>query len=54
LNTEVLPAPLGPMMANTSPCATSKLTSRTARTPPKDRLNWLTSKKRHQPRSDRM
>ena len=35
LSIEVLPAPLGPMMANTSPCSTSKLTLWTACTPPK-------------------
>ena len=30
-----LPAPFGPIMARNSPCSTSKLTSLTARTPPK-------------------
>ena len=31
----VLPAPFGPMIENTSPCWTSKLTASTARMPPK-------------------
>ena len=34
LNIDVLPAPLGPMTANSSPGRTSKLTSRSATTPP--------------------
>src|SRR6185369_11703442 len=34
-STDVLPAPFGPMMANTSPSSTSKDSSRTACTPPK-------------------
>ncbi|CAA7612303.1 hypothetical protein MCP1_100040 [Candidatus Terasakiella magnetica] len=34
LSIEVLPAPLGPMMENSSPLLTSKLTSLSARTPP--------------------
>ena len=34
-NSEVLPAPLGPMMTRRSPGATSRLTSLTARNPPK-------------------
>ena len=35
LKTVVLPAPFGPISVNTSPRRTSKLTSSTARTPPK-------------------
>jgi hypothetical protein len=35
LSIEVLPAPLGPMMANTSPCSTVELTLLMACTPPK-------------------
>src|ERR1700729_1403419 len=35
LNIVVLPAPFGPMMENTSPCSTWKLTASTARMPPK-------------------
>src|ERR1700728_1150500 len=34
LNTEVFPAPFGPINPSTSPCARWKLTSRMARTPP--------------------
>src|SRR5579871_2880123 len=34
LTMEVLPAPLGPMMENSSPSRTAKLTSVNARTPP--------------------
>ena len=37
LNSEVLPAPLGPMIANSSPGSTSKLTPLIALTPEKDR-----------------
>src|SRR3546814_3759427 len=37
LKIEVLPAPLGPMMAKISPGLTSKVTSSSARKPPKDR-----------------
>ena len=36
LKIDVLPAPLGPMMANSSPAETSKLTPFTAVTPAKD------------------
>src|SRR5579862_6362549 len=35
LTIEVLPAPLGPMIENSSPGLTAKLTSVSARTPPK-------------------
>src|SRR5882672_3006903 len=35
LTIEVLPAPFGPMMENSSPSLTAKLTSVSARTPPK-------------------
>ena len=35
LNTEVFPAPLGPMIANTSPRSTEKVTPRSAWMPPK-------------------
>src|SRR5437868_3337682 len=37
LNSVDLPAPLGPMTACVSPCATSTVTSRTAYTPPNAR-----------------
>src|SRR5579862_7655896 len=37
LTMEVLPAPLGPMMENSSPSRTPKLTSVSARTPPNRR-----------------
>ena len=37
LNSVVLPAPFGPMMPRISPSATEKLTSLTARSPPKAR-----------------
>ena len=36
LNSVVLPAPLGPMRPNSSPCATANETALTATTPP----NW--------------
>src|ERR1700733_11722332 len=45
LKSVVLPAPLGPMSVKTSPLATSKLTSRTARTPPKLTLRFRTCKR---------
>ena len=37
----VLPAPFGPTSPTISPCATSKLTSSTARSSPKDLHRWL-------------
>src|SRR5207245_9491543 len=42
LNIVVLPAPLGPMRANTSPPSTSKLTLSTATRPPKRLVTPLT------------
>src|SRR5229473_1850704 len=42
LNIVVLPAPLGPMSANTSPSSTSKLTLSTATRPPKRLVRPLT------------
>src|SRR5713226_8707563 len=42
LNIVVLPAPLGPMSANTSPSSTSKLTLSTATRPPKRFVTPLT------------
>src|SRR6266849_566361 len=42
LNIVVLPAPLGPMSANTSPSSTSKLTLSTATRPPKRLVTPLT------------
>src|SRR5438445_13360761 len=42
LNIVVLPAPLGPMRANTSPSSTSKLTLSTATRPPKRLVTPLT------------
>src|SRR5689334_4275683 len=44
LTIEVLPAPLGPMMENSSPSFTPKLTSVSARTPPKRSDTPRTSK----------
>src|ERR1700712_2204481 len=44
LTIEVLPAPLGPMMENSSPASTPKLTSVSARTPPKRSDTPRTSK----------
>src|SRR5664279_2691918 len=41
---EVLPAPLGPMIENSSPSLTRKLTSESARTPPKRSDTPRTSK----------
>src|SRR5271169_125486 len=41
---EVLPAPLGPMIENSSPSLTPKLTSVSARTPPKRKDTPRTSK----------
>src|SRR5450631_1897037 len=41
---EVLPAPLGPMIENSSPSFTPKLTSESARTPPKRSDTPRTSK----------
>src|SRR5437763_10060223 len=41
---EVLPAPLGPMIENSSPSLTPKLTSLSARTPPKRSDTPRTSK----------
>src|SRR6266511_1597722 len=47
LNSEVFPAPLGPMMANSSSLPTSKLTPHTARTPSKLRCTpWTSSRGR--------
>src|SRR3990167_7978392 len=45
LNTVVLPAPLGPIRVNTSPCFTSKLTLLTASTPPKRTLRLLAERR---------
>src|SRR5258707_5481013 len=44
LTIEVLPAPLGPMIENSSPSFTPKLTSASARTPPKRSDTPRTSK----------
>src|ERR1019366_6861329 len=44
LTIEVLPAPLGPMIENSSPSFTPKLTSVSARTPPKRSDTPRTSK----------
>src|ERR1700732_2144386 len=44
LTIEVLPAPLGPIMENSSPALTPKLTSVSARTPPKRSDTPRTSK----------
>src|ERR1700739_1323624 len=44
LTIEVLPAPLGPMIENSSPSLTPKLTSVSARTPPKRSDTPRTSK----------
>src|SRR5882757_6913307 len=44
LTIEVLPAPLGPMIENSSPSSTAKLTSVSARTPPKRSDTPRTSK----------
>src|SRR5471030_3045355 len=44
LTIEVLPAPLGPIIENSSPWFTPKLTSVSARTPPKRRDTPRTSK----------
>src|SRR3979409_2268014 len=44
LTIEVLPAPLGPMIENSSPSFTLKLTSVSARTPPKRSETPRTSK----------
>src|ERR1700681_4968036 len=44
LTIEVLPAPLGPMIENSSPSFTPKLTSVSARTPPKRSDTARTSK----------
>src|ERR1700687_410701 len=44
LTIEVLPAPLGPMIENSSPSFTAKLTSVSARTPPKRSDTPRTSK----------
>jgi hypothetical protein len=41
---EVLPAPFGPMIENSSPSWTAKLTSVSARTPPKRSETPRTSK----------
>src|SRR5579871_1286851 len=43
LTIEVLPAPLGPMIENSSPPLTPKLTSVSARTPPKRKETERTS-----------
>src|SRR5260370_15292951 len=43
LNSEVLPAPFGPIRPRISPACTSKLISTLAATPPNDLLTWSTS-----------
>src|ERR1039457_4045720 len=43
LKAEVLPAPLGPIIDRISPRSRLKLTSETARSPPKRLLTWASS-----------